>query len=503
MVAAQTSRKSRPLRRKTSHSVIERRRREKINEGLISLQHLVPACRDELEELLLCKAQANKRNARRPQQDVKAEVEATLREKIDTQMVLEKLVSVWPTVGCKPFADLYLSQCIISHTVDYVQELQQKLAAYRHMCRCSPPLAHIDAVNVMTSHRHAHMDEETKDAEGFSLSEEGDALKSESSPEQEDGMEGVEQQQQQKAQCMSCTISRAKRQRHWGSNHPMELSKAIEQRHTSMTTDESHSKPHGQPCRPRRGAAPALLSLREDTASEAETGMVDGKDGQRKHEMSGRRRDQDFSDSDENGSDLALDDWEETRPAHRSPLPVLTATGYDQQMHAAHGRTLSAERAHHHLNSVQGSPAKDIATRRPSFIPGPVGELPSTQPSLLYTSSKLTARRISDGESPSAPGPISSRKRHATGVPKSTASSMCFSTEYSSKPDCRECGASEWTQTSGPIMRPAVERGSSPSDRLLARPHHDNRLGLLADLSAQGRPLVGGAHKGHDDVSRA
>jgi len=48
-------RKSRVLSRKTDHSVIERRRREKINERLIRLQETVPACREEATEMLASK----------------------------------------------------------------------------------------------------------------------------------------------------------------------------------------------------------------------------------------------------------------------------------------------------------------------------------------------------------------------------------------------------------------------------------------------------------------
>lgn len=85
-------RRSRPLQRKTSHSLIERRRREKINEGLVSLQRLVPACRDELHEMLRTKAHANKRNARKAAHEIDALAEKELSEKVGSQMVLEKLV---------------------------------------------------------------------------------------------------------------------------------------------------------------------------------------------------------------------------------------------------------------------------------------------------------------------------------------------------------------------------------------------------------------------------
>lgn len=83
---------SRPLRRKTSHSVIERRRREKINEGLISLQQIVPACRQELKELLDVKSQSSKGASRKTQAQLTCEADRLLEEKIGTQMVLEKLV---------------------------------------------------------------------------------------------------------------------------------------------------------------------------------------------------------------------------------------------------------------------------------------------------------------------------------------------------------------------------------------------------------------------------
>lgn len=89
-----TPRKSRPLRRKTSHSVIERRRREKINEGLIHLQDIVPACRQELKELLDCKVKMNKKNAKRSLIELQTEVENLSKEKSNSEMVLEKLVSL-------------------------------------------------------------------------------------------------------------------------------------------------------------------------------------------------------------------------------------------------------------------------------------------------------------------------------------------------------------------------------------------------------------------------
>lgn len=89
-----TPRKSRLLSRKTSHSVIERRRRDKINEGLIHLQDTVPACRQELKELLECKVKMNKKNAKKSPDEIQVEIDRLFNEKSASEMVLEKLVSL-------------------------------------------------------------------------------------------------------------------------------------------------------------------------------------------------------------------------------------------------------------------------------------------------------------------------------------------------------------------------------------------------------------------------
>lgn len=102
-------RTSRALHRKTDHSVIERRRREKINDRLVCLQNTVPACRQKARECLLKKASATPMEM----DDIHA--------RIASDMVLEKL-------------------CIISHTVDYVMELRAKLKAYEAQCSCDPKL---------------------------------------------------------------------------------------------------------------------------------------------------------------------------------------------------------------------------------------------------------------------------------------------------------------------------------------------------------------------------
>ncbi len=114
-------RKSRVLRRKTDHSVIERRRREKINEKLVALQNLVPACRKECRDLIerkFAEAATSAPSAKRKREEEKlAKAQIEMQEKIKTSMVLEKL-------------------CIISHTLDFVNQLQEENEALRALCEC-------------------------------------------------------------------------------------------------------------------------------------------------------------------------------------------------------------------------------------------------------------------------------------------------------------------------------------------------------------------------------
>jgi hypothetical protein len=105
------------LSRKTDHSLIERRRREKINERLIRLQSLIPACREEAQDLLSVKPPKAARGKGVSQEAKAREIERCLTQ----EMVLEKL-------------------CIISHSVDYILELQTQVAAYRKLCMCDPPV---------------------------------------------------------------------------------------------------------------------------------------------------------------------------------------------------------------------------------------------------------------------------------------------------------------------------------------------------------------------------
>ncbi|PWZ01359.1 hypothetical protein BCV70DRAFT_198787 [Testicularia cyperi] len=130
-----SQRKSRVLSRKTDHSVIERRRREKINEKLVFLQNLVPACLLECQDLIERKydslnpsndtqdaggKQATRRGEKRKKTLEKVEkAKQEMQEKVKSSMVLEKL-------------------CIISHTVDYVLELQRENQSLRELCRGQP-----------------------------------------------------------------------------------------------------------------------------------------------------------------------------------------------------------------------------------------------------------------------------------------------------------------------------------------------------------------------------
>jgi hypothetical protein len=211
-----TTRKSRPLRRKTSHSVIERRRREKINEGLITLQATVPACREELQALLLVKAQSDRKNARKAKEVVVAEVEGAVSDKIAGTMMLEKL-------------------CIISHTVDYVHELQRIVQGYREMCECEPSevLAQMQLVGKSQAHANAHSEAFSPTSPPLTPSE------SESATENADRVTTTKTTNT--AACQDCdgALCGAKRQRHWGSNNPMHIDKVTGQKRRRQANAET------------------------------------------------------------------------------------------------------------------------------------------------------------------------------------------------------------------------------------------------------------------------
>ncbi|CAO1638021.1 unnamed protein product [Parajaminaea phylloscopi] len=226
-------RKSRVLRRKTDHSVIERRRREKINERLVRLQDVVPACRDEVFDILERKpikggGAAGTRNAAKltPQQRQQA-MEKRCRE----EMILEKL-------------------CIISHTVDYVMELREQVAAYRKLCQCDPPLTLVQTrrdpeMHAKFAHEHDAFDETGSGSSGNGrCPSETNSATSEGAEGPAALAKGEEQQQPLSVEpllrepsvvlahddklavspaalpCVSKAAPAVKRKRHWGSNRP-------------------------------------------------------------------------------------------------------------------------------------------------------------------------------------------------------------------------------------------------------------------------------------------
>lgn len=87
------------LRRKTDHSVIERRRREKINLRLIELQSLVPACLEEAVETLERKKPSGSGKGRGKKTMDEEEIKRERERKLKEEMVLEKLCIISHTVG--------------------------------------------------------------------------------------------------------------------------------------------------------------------------------------------------------------------------------------------------------------------------------------------------------------------------------------------------------------------------------------------------------------------
>lgn len=230
--SSSSARKSRPLRRKTSHSVIERRRREKINEGLIALQATVPACREELEALLLVKAQSDRRNARKCKDVIAAEVRQTMKEKMSDSMMLEKL-------------------CIISHTVDYVNELRRIVDAYRTHFQCEPiavlaaQLQHPAMTNgdkTEENDKHAKLHSEM--LEGSDASDNEHPASPPLTPSERSSSTSVvpiDAENDEKCKGCDSALCGAKRQRHWGSNNPMHIDRVQSQKRKRIENSQKTS----------------------------------------------------------------------------------------------------------------------------------------------------------------------------------------------------------------------------------------------------------------------
>ncbi|CAO1614565.1 unnamed protein product [Sympodiomycopsis kandeliae] len=215
--AAPPKRKSRVLRRKTDHSVIERRRREKINERLIRLQEMIPACREEALEHLERKPPKGARGAKVDAEVRKQEIARSLSE----TMVLEKL-------------------CIISHTVDYVTELLDQVAAYKRLCQCDPPLSPVAPRDPTQHVRFAHeLGNHPATANDRSMdSSSNSSLSPSYSPVREVELLSVP------PGAPTAAAGAPKRKRHWGSNRPV---KAVTQvpvatSASSATTQTARSK---------------------------------------------------------------------------------------------------------------------------------------------------------------------------------------------------------------------------------------------------------------------
>ncbi|SPO27133.1 uncharacterized protein UTRI_10594_B [Ustilago trichophora] len=257
-----TRRKSRVLRRKTDHSIIERRRREKINEKLVALQNIVPACRKECQDLIERKfitplkesednndATSNpaaKRNAKRKREEDKLDkARNEMSEKIRTSMVLEKL-------------------CIISHTLDFVVKLQEENKALRALCDCQAERrASISSdVELDDHYRSAHSYEnsqESRSQEHSDTTHSSAAIHRPSlSPSSSSAQESLAQDEQQQRP--------AKRRLHWGSDDVREASiRSDTCRHKCGATSPN------EPCHRARSSSLTKVEAVHDSIEEAMT----------------------------------------------------------------------------------------------------------------------------------------------------------------------------------------------------------------------------------------
>ncbi|GAC93106.1 hypothetical protein PHSY_000668 [Pseudozyma hubeiensis SY62] len=245
-----TRRKSRVLRRKTDHSIIERRRREKINEKLVALQSIVPACRKECQDLIEKKyvtplratddneadknSTAIKRDAKRKREAERLDkAKNEMSEKVRTTMVLEKL-------------------CIISHTLDFVVRLQEENKALRALCDCqSERRTSINSTIELEEHyRSAHGNDAVE--EGVELQEGERVPGSPSSSSEPNSIPSEEQERP------------SKRRLHWGSD---EVRKASVRSEFCRHRCDVHS--HDEARHRERSLSPTISELDCDTAKES------------------------------------------------------------------------------------------------------------------------------------------------------------------------------------------------------------------------------------------
>lgn len=241
-------RKSRVLSRKTDHSVIERRRREKINERLIRLQETVPACREEATEMLSAKLIKKRK---RTEEEIKVE--------IGEKMVLEKLCIISHTVGewnlslhgsvkkRNILTDMLLFSTLSICDSDYVEELRAQVEAYKKLCACDPPLPTSEPIgDKHQHHRFAHEHDESAAQQPSSTS--NGLAQSFSSASLSSALQIISP--------IETTSKAPKRKRHWGSNRPPKDNQRTGNKNSNGESDGSK--------RGRRKSASKSKSYNED-----------------------------------------------------------------------------------------------------------------------------------------------------------------------------------------------------------------------------------------------
>lgn len=204
------------LRRKTDHSVIERRRREKINERLIRLQEMVPACREEALDCLDKKPPKAARGAKVDAETKHREIEKCLSE----TMVLEKLCIISHAVGESSQEHLRCATALAdsSYNADYITELRSTVHAYKQMCQCDPPLVPTAPRDPTQHVKFAHELEGPSD----SLQRSSTSASSSASPTYPITPPDHEFIGTQLPPSTFAS-SGPKRKRHWGSNRPIKV----------------------------------------------------------------------------------------------------------------------------------------------------------------------------------------------------------------------------------------------------------------------------------------
>lgn len=210
---------------------------------------------------------------------------------------------------------------------DYVHELHEKLAAYRRMCRCSPPLAAtLQEEESMRSKQHQHrLDVHEHVGRDQEAGTEGNVSSSQTSSPILAGKDSVKTVPQ--ASCCG-----AKRKRHWGSNKPLDI-KSGETLPTAVP--KKVKAVHGvkeRSVRPKRKAAPSKFDKETSESvpddEEMQTGQEEQEQEDIEHDML-----EDESESD-HSSDLELDPIAPHSLNKGDQLPNLSAAPFDSSIQA-------------------------------------------------------------------------------------------------------------------------------------------------------------------------